>query len=89
MTNKLHSLFVTKNFQSAQSVYLDWKTFQLEAGLVDEVELRSCLVSNKKCWEILVTQQLHSERIKTLCGYDTTSPELLLESKELPWYFSV
>lgn len=60
------SFFATKDFTSAWRVYRQWVDFQTTLGRQHEVRLAGCRINGQNCWEVLISQDLHDERLKHL-----------------------
>jgi hypothetical protein len=59
----LQSFLATQNFETAWYSYQTWSAFQRELGRAGEVELVGLRINGKNCWEVLITQALHDERV--------------------------
>lgn len=60
------SFFATKDFTSAWRVYCQWLDFQTSVGRQHEVRLAGCRINRCNCWEVLISQELHDQRLQHL-----------------------
>ncbi len=63
MGRKLHNFLTTPSLEVAWRCYQDWCKFQEQVGRTDEVGFAGCIINNKICWRVLVTQDLHDAHI--------------------------
>ncbi len=63
MDAKLRNFLTTPNLEAAWRCYQDWCEFQEQVGRENEVGFAGCFINGKTCWQVLITQDLHDERI--------------------------